>query len=161
MRFQRRTVLAVTGGLVLAVTVGAAGYAASTQSVQNSNVDVVRTRATQKNLPTTGGTNTTVISVVLPGGSWVVTTNATAVNFGSDDYVRCGIYSDSTSLNGATTYIGVGAGAVGGINPIGSFKSSGPVTVRLRCSHDTTAAGLYIDPGAVLWAHRSASLNRT
>jgi hypothetical protein len=161
MRFRHRTVLPMAAGLVLAITVGAAGYAASTQSVQNSNVDVVRTRTSQKNLPVAGATNTTVISVVLPSGSWVVTANATVVHFGSNDYVRCGIYRDGTLLNVATTMIGAGAGVVGGINPIASFKSGGPHTVSLRCSHDTSAGGLYVDPGAVLWAHRSASLNRT
>ena len=100
-----------------------------------------------------------MLSVTLPAGSWVVTSNATVYNFAADDYIRCGVYRGATALNVATTQLGnTGLPVVAGLGPMGAFKSSSGVTVSLRCSHDAVGSYPYIKE-AVLWAHHSSSLN--
>ena len=158
MRFQRRFVLLMATGLFIAATLGAAGYAASRPNVSSANVDVIRTRSTPRSLGGGPASPVTILYVSLPAGSWVVTASATADNFGNGDIVRCGLYRGSTPLDVASTVVSA-ANGMASLAPIGAFKSGGSTAVSLRCSHDGLINGITIDAGAVLWAHRSSSLN--
>jgi hypothetical protein len=162
MEIQRRIAAPVAAGLVLAFAAGAVGYAATSHpAVSSSNVDVVRTRSTQKDLGGGGYVNVTVLSVSLPAGSWVVTANATILDYSGQDEVRCGIYRGSTPLDTAFVSAGDIAGPAASVGAIGSFKSSATTTVSLRCAHGLDTAHPVVDVGAVLWAHRSSNLSRT
>jgi hypothetical protein len=50
----------------------------------------------------------TVQSVTLPAGAWTVMGKATAINFGSTDFVRCRLYdvADKTVIDSATYQVG-------------------------------------------------------
>ena len=160
MRSHLRVVMLATIGLLLAASLGAAAYAATRPSVSSANTDVVRTRTAAKSL---GGQDDygkyyTVLSVTLPKGSWVITANATASNFGMGDSVTCRIYRGSAVVASVETIVSASNG-LAGLNPIASFGSSTSQSVSLRCSHEGLHDGITIDAGAVLWAHRSSSLN--
>ena len=160
MRSQLRIVLSVAAALVLAVSLGAVGYADDTSQRVSSNADVMRTRPGAKSLGGQDdfGTYFTVISVTLPAGSWVITANATASNFGNGDLVRCRLQRGNVVIANAATIVS-SANGLAGLNPIGSFRSSVSQTVSLRCAHDGLHHGISIAAGAVLWAHRSSSLD--
>jgi len=160
MRSRFRVVLLATTGLFLAGSLGAAGYAAAHPDVSSTNTDVVRTRSSAKSL---GGQDDygkyyTVIAVTLPAGSWVLTADATANDFGSGDIVTCRIYRGATVIASASTIVSASNG-LAGLDPIGAYRSSVAESVSLRCAHEGLHDNITIDAGAVLWAHRSSSLN--
>jgi hypothetical protein len=135
----------------LVMTAGTAGASAP-------NVVQVRTSA-PVTLPDAGATLMTVESVKLATGSWTVTSNATAVNFGAGDFVRCQLDAHGTLIDGgATTYL---ANRVGGLVETATLKANAPTTVALRCDHDhaaTTANQFYFDPGVTLTAVRGGPI---
>ena len=149
------------------VVLGASAYAV-TRVVSSSASDAVRSSSANTNLSATGGANTTIVSVSLPAGSWVVTSAETAVNFGPSDYLRCGIYAGNKQISGNATMVGIASGTgnqgpgayVASLSGIGSFTTTGNKTVSLECEHDNTmtAGPPYIDAGATLWAHKADSL---
>jgi hypothetical protein len=125
------------------------------------------------NLSKTGGEGVTLTSLTLPAGSWVVSAEATLVNFGPSDFARCQIYANGKQIASGATMVGnpnlsgaEGAAAlVAGRGLIGAFEISTTVPAELRCLHDhNTPSGegpRYVDAGAVLLAHKSASLSST
>lgn len=167
----RITVTRAAIALILAGSTIAGGIVHADSSAPAATVtDYVRSSSSNTNLSTVGGVNTTIVSVSLPAGSWVLSADATAVNFGPSDYTRCKIYNGSTFLTQATTMVGdqslpgnMGPGAyVASVGTIGTIKTATAVTASLECSHDNATpsgdAVPYIDADAVLWAHRSAGL---
>ena len=66
------------------------------------NVLQVRT-TTDVTLPDPGGTLLAVKSLALPAGSWTVTANLTAVNFGAGDFIRCQLQDNGTLFSGGST----------------------------------------------------------
>ena len=127
--------------------------------MKQSNVAVVLSR--------TGGEAVTVVSIWLPAGAWVLSSEATLVNFGPGDFARCVIIAGGTQIASGATFVGGDAGAalVADRGLLGSVLRSTGFRASLRCLHDSpTPAGLgapYVDPGAVLWAHKSPALRGT
>jgi hypothetical protein len=163
--------VALASAAVLAVGSGVAAYATVTTSVVSSTAsDAVRKSTANINLSTVGGAPTTIVSMTLPAGSWVLSSTESAVNFGPSDYLRCNIMRGGTSLVGNTTMVGdnslpgaMGPGAyVATLASIGRFTSARQTTVSLSCNHDTDTPSPngppYIDAGATLWAHRATKL---
>jgi hypothetical protein len=154
----------IVGRLLLAAALAATGAGAALAVsnavtpavVTSSNVDAVKQTSTSVSLNTS--TNKKVIlSMTVPAGAWVITANLSAVNFSAYDYVRCAVYAASTILGQQSTMVGNGDN-VGAMAVTGAVKLSSSMMVSLRCSHDTAMAGMYIDGGASLWAHKSTSL---
>jgi hypothetical protein len=104
-------------------------------------------------LNNTGGVQTQVESLVLDSGSWTVTSNLTAIDFGSGDFVRCHLQAGATDIDGgATVFL---SDRVAGIVNAGTVVASKKVTIGLFCDHDRNAATanqFYIDPGATITA---------
>ena len=104
-------------------------------------------------LSNTGGVQTQVESLVLSAGSWTVTSNLTAIDFGSGDFVRCHLQAGATDIDGgATVFL---ADRVAGIVNAGTVVASKKVTIGLLCDHDkntATANQFYVDPGATITA---------
>lgn len=154
---RRRAVLAGVLGVSIALpvlTTQAVAFAAS-------GPNVVQARsATSVTLPDAGATLQYVESVNLAPGSWTVTGNATAVNFGPGDYVRCQLDANGRLMDGgATVYL---ADRVGGLVNVGTWKSTAAFTVALVCDHDSAAsyAGqFYFDPGVTLTAVRGGPIS--
>jgi hypothetical protein len=151
MRISWVGLLAV-GGLVLTASPGVA--AASPAPV------VVQARSsTPVTLPDAGGTLGSVVGFRLTKGSWTVSSNITAVNFGGGDYVRCQLQENGHLIDGgATAYL---ADRVGGLVDVGTFVASGPVAVAVLCDHDRAAGSsgqFYIDPGATITAVRGGPI---
>lgn len=101
-----------------------------------------------------GGTPTTIETLAVPRGSWTVTSNVTAVDFGSGDFVRCTLQRNGTVFDGgATTYVD---GTAADITNSSVVKTTGAsTTIALVCSHDTnapTSGQFFLDPGATLTA---------
>jgi hypothetical protein len=163
----RRVWLAI--GLVVALSAAFAAIAMSDTIVTSTTKDALTENATGLNLSTTGGTPVTITSMTLPSGAWVVSADPTVVNFGPSDYFRCLITENGVQVAGGATMVGnpnlpgnQGPGVyVAGRPLIGGFKTSTSVTLALVCAHDhNTPSGEpppYVDRGAVLLAHRSAS----
>jgi hypothetical protein len=157
---HNRRLTALVFGIALAAIVTAAGvaYAISSPNVTSSNTDVVRKTVNNLDINTTGGTPTTMLSVRLPAGAWVITINATAVAPGSEGlYIRCGIYSGATLLNQSTRSPDA---YVGALSTTAGLHAASSTVVSLKCSQDGGVSGSpnYVDAGAVLWAHKSLSL---
>lgn len=104
-------------------------------------------------LSNTGGVQTQVESVVLSKGSWTITSNLDAINFGAGDFVRCHLQSDATAIDGgATVFL---ANRVANIVNSGTVVTTKKSTIALFCEHDKNAATanqFYIDPGATITA---------
>lgn len=160
---------AVRAPAVRASSVGPASAApAAVQAVVPPGTqDVVVRTAANKNLSAAGGVETTIATMSLPAGSWVLTARASLVNFGPSDFGRCSIFRGPTALGGATAVIG-------DVNQAGSWPgttvatlsmisstvtTAAATTISLRCGHDTTLPGIpYVDASASLAAHRSTAL---
>lgn len=148
---------------------GGVAYAAS-GTVPAGTTDAFLSTKASVALPRTGGTPVILNKVTLPAGSWVLTDAVTAVNYGPSDYTRCSYFRNGVNLGGSTAMVGdnsqpgsMGPGAIVANLASGlAIKSSTKFTVSLGCFHDedTPAANDpgYIDPGAILTAHKSGSL---
>lgn len=158
METIRRFRWAVLGAVACVACAGiGVAYGATSNEITASTQDVVLQTSAATPLPTMGGQNTTVLSVRLPAGSWVVTSDAVAVNFGANDIVRCGIYRGAVQLSGMSAEVATGH-VVADIPTTGGFIRTTGSKVTLQCWHDADVAGEYIDPGATLTAHKSTSL---
>ena len=152
---RRATVLCVlvlSASLPVLTTQGVAHAAGGPNVVQARSAAVVT-------LPDAGATLQYVESVALGQGSWTVTSNATAINFGPGDYVRCQLDANGQLMDGgATTYL---ADRIAGLVNVGTWKSTAAFTVALVCDHDSAAsyAGqFYFDPGVTLTAVRGGPI---
>ena len=138
-------------GLVL---VGAiiVGRLAAPASAPSPPVVQVQTSAAV-DLSDTGGVQMQVESLVLSAGSWTITSNLTAIDFGSGDFVRCHLQAGATDIDGgATVFL---ADRVAGIVNAGTVVASKKVTIGLFCDHDKNAHAtnqFYIDSGATITA---------
>jgi len=155
-------------------TLAASLHATSPSRIVTSTArDALRERHVAVDLSATGGQKVTILSFTLPAGSWILSAEATLVNFGPATYARCQITADGTQIASGTTTVGdpslPGANAeattVAGRGLLGSVKSSTSFSAALKCWHDeSTPAGEavpYVDPGAVVWAHKSPNLDGT
>ncbi len=137
--------LVLIGGAVV-------GPLAASASATSPPVVQVRTAAAV-DLSNSGSTQTQVESQVLSAGSWTITSNLTAINFGTGDFVRCHLQSNSTTIDGgATVFL---ANRVAGIVNAGTVVTTKKSTIGLFCEHDKNAATanqFYIDPGATITA---------
>lgn len=147
---RRLAGLVVVGALLQGLLVGTAAAAGPA---------VIQARTTAAvTLVDAGGVSTPVESVTLGAGSWTVSSDLTAINFGPGDYVRCHLQADGATLHdvtvdgGATVYL---VNRVAGISTTGTLKSSTSVSVTTECSHDGNAVSggqFYLDPGATMTA---------
>jgi hypothetical protein len=158
--------------IALAVALSAAGVAiaGSETVVTEKTKDAFTESSSNINLSTSGGTPVTITSIQVPAGIWVVSGEATLVNFGPSDYFRCVIKENGVQIASGATMVGnmnlpgnQGPGTyVAGRGLIGGFKASGTSTsVELACQHDhNTPTGEgpgYVDAGAVLYLHKGAT----
>ena len=157
---QRRVVLVAMLAVVPLAGLNIAASPSHAASPSPAAVVQARTGAAVS-LADGGGLLTTVESVTLASGSWTVTSNATAVNFGAGDYVRCQLDVNNRLIDGgATTYL---AGRVAGVVNAATWKSSTGFTVALLCEHDHdgTSQQFYFDPGVTLTAMRGGPISST
>lgn len=174
VRYRRLTLI----GLVLAVGIlAASGYviAVAAGSVTASATDTIVASTASTTLSTTGGVETTILTLTLPGSAtisrhYVLTASGDVVNFGPSDYTRCQIFVNSTQIAAVSMIVG-DPSALGALGPAGflsTFAEVGGVTIpagtasetaTLQCEHDfSDGATPYVDPGASLTSHRTSSL---
>jgi len=103
------------------------------------------------------GTPVAVVAVQLPAGTWIVNAKASLVNFGDADFARCTLYSGSTVLNGASTMTGVAGSmpAVATVAIIDLVATTATRSLTLKCHHDGSVPGQYVDPDAAIVATRA------
>ena len=139
----------IVGVLASAITLG---MTPSLAWAKSPTVVQVRTSVSVP-LSDAGATLLQVEAVTLPAGSWTITTNATAVNFGAGDYVRCNLQTGGSVIDGgATVYL---ANRVAGIVNAAAIDLNSSATVGLFCDHDHAAAShgqFYMDPGVTMTA---------
>lgn len=115
-------------------------------------------RATTASTPLSnlGAKPVTLLSVIIPAGTWLVTAKANPVNFGAADYARCLLVIGGVQQDAAATLIGDAAPApTGEIGPSvaeivlqAAITTTAAHSVILNCQHDFPTPGLYVDPGA-------------
>lgn len=162
---RNRRVLVLLFSVAIPVALAAAGGAAygfSRSAVTSANTDVVRKTKSATSLSPTGGTKTTILSVNLPAGSWVITADVTAIGNSNTDWARCGIFKGATRLSLHSGDFSPAPGTYSAdLGTIGAVHGAGAFTASLKCWEDgSSGPPAYIDAGAVLWAHRSASLSQ-
>ena len=139
-----------TIGLVVGtITMAAMGTAAAKP---RATVEQVQTTSAVT-LADAANTPTQIYDEVVPAGTWAVTGNLTAVNFGTGDFVRCYLTLNGTQFSGRSTVFL--ANRVAGVSSNGTFTVSGPSNVSFFCEHDeaaTTANQFSVDPGATITA---------
>jgi hypothetical protein len=109
------------------------------------------TTSANTNLSATGGVPTTVLTLAVPAGSWLVTAKADGVNFGAADYMRCGIKAGAT-IEDQSTSTTQPASAVVNLESQAAVTVSGTTAVTLYCQHDDNTSGEYVDAHASLIA---------
>jgi hypothetical protein len=166
--FKARRRPAAVAAAVAALALAGAGYAvSSTGTLPSNTTDGFAETSAATPLGMSGGTHVTVASLALPAGAWVLSSEASIVNFGPSDYTRCRIVASGVQIASGTTLVGDpsqpganGAGAlVAARGLVGSVVHSTPFTAALDCSHDSSNSNPYVDPGAVLWAHAAPVLS--
>jgi hypothetical protein len=150
----------VAGMLTLGITSGVA-QASAPGVARASAPAVVQVRTTAAvTLSDFGGAETPVAIATLKAGSWTISSNVTAVNFGSGDFVRCLLRANGALIDGGSTvYL---ANRVAGLVDVGTVVSASAVTVQVLCGHDTFAPSpgqFYIDGGATLTAVKGGPIS--
>jgi hypothetical protein len=147
----------LSGPVVDASGSGTAGYTDYWQQT-HSNI----------NLSTTGGLGTTIETLALPAGQWVLHADQSLVNFGPSDYASCEIGdSANADLNAHRTMVGdpSQSGAEGpasfvtAVSETAAVDLPSPDTITVICAHDTSNGSTpYVDSNADLSAHMATNL---
>jgi hypothetical protein len=127
---------------------GAAGQAGAAGAAGPSNI-LFLTKTGATNLGITGGVATPIATLSnIPAGKYLISAEASIVNFGAPDYLRCGLLLATTAYPGST----VSAGVAGAANfPVGHLTTSIAVDLAaatnatLRCSHDAGGINPYAE----------------
>jgi hypothetical protein len=99
----------------------------------------------QVNIPT--GAATTLATLNLPKGKWLVQANTAIVNFQSNsDFVRCSLFEGTNQLSGTTT-TPEDENPVSDLTTNGFFSKTTASTVTFKCGRDG-GGGLAVDPYA-------------
>lgn len=152
-----------------ALVTGGIAYAASADTPTATKTDTIATTTTGVHLSATGGILTTIATLNLPPGAFVLHASGDLVNFGPSDYTRCQIFVAGTQIAAVSTSVGDPSvsGARGPASRLSPFALTGgavnpttsTVLAALRCSHDVSnGATPYVDPDASLWAHKTNGL---
>lgn len=167
MRISRAIVVGIV--VTAAFVSGGAAYAASSSTPTASKTDTIVATSTNVNLSATGGVETTIATLNLPPGAFVLHASGDVVNFGPSDFTRCQIVVASTQVAAVSTLVGdpAATGAQGPAGLLSSFALVGGAVnattttelAALRCEHDNTNGSTpYVDGGASLWAHKTSGL---
>jgi hypothetical protein len=166
MRLSRATIAAIVA--TAAMCTGGIAYAANAGTPTASKTDTIVTTTTNEHLGATGGVPTTIITLNLPPGAFVLHASGDLVNFGPSDFTRCQIFVAGSQVAAVSALVGspTAAGNQGPAGLLSPFAlTSGAVnattsTVQavLSCEHDHTGATPYVDSSASLWAHKTGGL---
>ena len=157
---RKRVLLGAAASTVVVVCLGGYAAFAAGSSVPATATDAVITTTASNNLTVAGATLTTIESLTLPAGAWVVQATQTAVNFNATDFFRCVILAGTTGVNGHTASVG-GSIPTSTLSELGGVTLKAPTTITVQCSHDANAgAAPYVDGGATLSAHKTSHLVR-
>jgi hypothetical protein len=152
------------GKAVAILAVAGLGVFAVTQSGASSGTttDKVKRLTANKTLSTTAGVETTILTVTLPAGDWIVHADDSAAGLNQpNDVVRCWLVAPGVHV-GHATHVGNNDGypIVGTISGTVGLHLTGSTLVKNTCSHDNTTGGTYqIDADATMWAHSAGSLS--
>ena len=141
-------------------------------TISATATDTVALHGATTSLSTTGGVKTTIMSIFLPQGKYVLSAAGDLVNFGPSDYARCAIFVNNVDISasgGTATLVGnpnllhnqgpaslLSTVAVAG----GTTVAAAGETATLQCAHDhTNGSQPYFDSGGSMWAHKTNSLN--
>jgi hypothetical protein len=158
--------------IALMAAIGGVAAAAPGGPVAPAGRDIVASSSSNTNLSPRGGAMTAILEMKLPASTrqthYVLAAQGDLVNFGASDYTRCNLVVNGTQVAAVSTIVGNPAanGAQGPAAFLSPFSLTGGVdvpasgaTAVLRCWHDNTnGATPYVDVGASVWAHQTASL---
>jgi len=99
------------------------------------------------------GTDTSIATISVTAGTWLLGFKANAVNFGGTANMGCRTNVSPAASQTVTTGGGASVMTLSGLTMI-----SGPATVSLLCSGP---AGTYMDPGSTIWAYKVSGGTRT
>lgn len=111
----------------------------------------------QAPLSSTGEVESTVASMTLPAGNWIVHADDSVVG-NVPDIARCWLHAPGAPVVGHATQL---VPYVATVSETIGFKLSSPGVVTNTCSHDSTVPTsdyFYVDPEATMWAHKVRSL---
>jgi hypothetical protein len=159
---NKRSILAAAAAVLLALAIGVAAED-NAPLAPNAASDRFVNTTTATFLSPTGGVQTTVLTMNLRAGDWIVTSDNSAVGLNQPtDVVRCDLRAGGALVSHGTQ-IGNADGypLVAQLTATLGLHLAGPglTLVESVCSHDNTTGGTYyIDPGATLWAHNASDL---
>jgi hypothetical protein len=167
MKFSRATAVGLVA--TAALLSGGAAYAATASTPTASTADTIATKTTGTFLGTTGGAWTTVETLNLPPGKFVLHASGDFVNFGPSDYTRCVIVVAGAHTAGVSAMVGNPSlsGARGPATLLAPFALVGGTInatstielAALQCEHDTSnSANPYVDGDVSFWAHKTGGL---
>ena len=104
MRFSRTATVAIV--VTAALVSGGIAYAATSSARSASKTDTIVTTTTNESLGATRGVPTTIASLNLPPGAFVLHASSDLVNFGPSDYTRCQIFVAGTQVAAVSTLVG-------------------------------------------------------
>jgi hypothetical protein len=158
MRSRRFTVFVFSLVVIAIAAVAGVASAISSPNVTSTNTDAVRTTTVNKPINVAANTPTTIVSITLPAGAWVLTGDASTVSpNGEGSILRCGVYRGTTRLDVSSRST---ATFVGAQSATAALRTTSPFVGSLKCSQDDAVSGSpnLVDAGATLWAHKAASL---
>jgi len=125
----------------------------------NAAVNVyAATTSAKTNLSPNGGVPTTLLTLTIPKGSWLMSAKADPVNFGANDYERCGINVGGTIVDMSASNAGADPFVVN-IKSIAAVTTSQSTTVQPFCQHDFNITGEYVDPDSWLIVQKVGVIN--
>jgi len=148
--------------LVIGMAAMAAGntYAGSPPRVLPTTTDVLLTSTESIGLCPSPDVMTTILSVTLPPGNWLLTSTATLYIGSSFEPQFCHLLADDVEIAVVRRRIGVDS-EVGMLTLTGALQCSIETEVRLECWHERYEEFPFVtsvDAGATIWAHKSEEL---
>jgi hypothetical protein len=102
---------------------------------------------------------TTILSVTLPPGNWLLTGTATLQISSPFESQFCHLLADDVEIAVVRRRIGAGGSEVSTLTLTGALQCSIDTEVRLECWHERLEdSPTFVDAGATIWAHKSEEL---
>jgi hypothetical protein len=149
---------------VVCAIIGSGAAVAASSGVTSTTKDAWEQTNHNVDISTTGAVETPILSIKVPAGGWVISGDATLVNFGPSDYAGCTLRDDaSPDLNAHGVMVGDPsqpgnsgpAGFMGSVSLTAAVDLTTSSTITMTCSHqDSNGSTPYVNSNADLWVHK-------
>jgi hypothetical protein len=136
------------------------GYAGSPAVILPTTTDVYVKVSESISLDPSHGVRTTILSVTLPPGKWVITSTASLFLFQAFEINHCHLLTNDFPIATVRLVVNSGGSDIKTVTLTGAFECPSNMDIRVECWHETFDVRYppVVEAGATLWAHKAGEL---